>query len=188
MSGALKTRNLFGYFDETNGIADCRTLCERALAGTGWTLVECDEFYESDGETVKIRSYKCDEKTGAWQMLQEICELFYAYPEFDGDAMTVTIRARRNFNGLMEVTFGKNTEHIERKLDSSGIVTRLYVQGDYTDDGYVGIDDAKDNESHLNFICNFDYYKEIGMFTPRHEAALEKYLQTKSAGAEEILA
>lgn len=119
-------------------------------------------------------------------MIQDICELFMAYPIFDGEEQTVTIRQRLNHDGLMEITFGKNTEHIERKRDTSSLVTRLFVQGDYTDYGYVGIDDAADNELHLNFICNFDYYREQGLFTQEHEAALEKYLRVKSQNTRAI--
>lgn len=176
VSGMLKTRNLFGYFDDANGIGKCQELCEKALKGTGWVLKSCDTFLESDGVTEKVRSYSCDEKTGAWDMIQGICELFMGYPIFDGDSQEVTIRSRLNHDGIMEITFGKNTENIERSRDTSALVTRLYVQGDYTDNGYVGIDDAKDNELHLNFICNFDHYRELGLFTEEHEAALNKYL------------
>lgn len=180
ISGGLKTKNLFGYFDDTNGIGTCQTLAERALYGTGWTLKECDKFYESDGKTEKIRTYTCDEKTGAWEMLQAICELFNAYPDFDGETMEVTIRSKKNHDGFMEVVFGKNTEHIERKQDSTNLVTRLYVQGEYTDDGFVGIEKADKNIYGLDFICNFDYFKEIGMFTDKHQDSLDGFIQWKS--------
>ena len=130
------------------------------MSGTGWKLAHCDKFYEADGVTEKIRSYACEEKTGAWMMLQGICDLFFAYPQFDGERREVAIYSRKAHDGLMEITFGKNTENIRRRLDSSALVTRLYVQGDYTDNGYVGIEDAKNNESGLGYIFNFDYYCE----------------------------
>lgn len=57
--------------------------------------------------------------------------------------------------------------------DSSSIITRMYVEGQYLDDGYVGIDDV--NPTGLTYIMNFDYYREIGLFTETHEAALEAY-------------
>lgn len=188
VSGELKTRNLFGFFDEENGIDTCERLCRKALTGSGWTLTECDRFFEADEVTEKIRSYECDEKTGCWTMLQEICELFHAYPIFHGENRTVEIHSLKNHPSIGEVTFGKNTQDVERTPNSSDIVTRLYVQGDYLDDGYVGIDDAKANTLGLNFICNFDYYKQRGLFTEAHQAALDTFLETKSNGVKAISA
>lgn len=171
VSEELKTKNLFGYFDEENGIDTCPNLITKALTGSGWTLSACDTLYEPDGETEKIRSFTADEKTGALSMVIDICNLFQAYPIFHGDDRTIEIHALNNHPSLSEVTYGKNISNLENKPDSSSLVTRLYVQGDYTDFGYVGIDDASQNETGLNFILNFDYYKEIGAFTDEHQAA-----------------
>lgn len=63
---------------------------------------------------------------------------------------------------------------ISSELDSTDIITRLYVEGEYADDGYVGIDDV--NPTGLSYLLNFDYYKEVGLFTERHQAALDTYL------------
>lgn len=186
VSGVLKTRNLFGWFDDTNGIDTCENLIRKALSGTGWKLAYCDTFYEADGITEKIRSYAAEEKTGAWMMIQGICDLFFAYPEFDGDKREVRIRSRKDHDGLMEITFGKNTEQIRRRLDSSALVTRLYVQGDYTDNGYVGIEDAKKNESGLGYIFNFDYYRETGVFTQAHEDALAAFIESSGVSSRQI--
>lgn len=186
VSGGLKTRNLFGYFDDTNGIDTCQNLISKALSGTGWKLKKCDTFYEADGITEKVRSYAAEEKTGAWTMIQGICDLFFAYPEFDGETREVTIRSRKDHGGLMEITFGKNTEQIRRRLDSSALVTRLYVQGDYTDNGYVGIEDAEKNESGLGYIFNFDYYREMGVFTQEHEDAMAAFIENNSTSSGEI--
>ena len=65
ISEELKTKNLFKYFDDTNGIGTCEELATKALRGSGWKLVACDKFLESDGITEKIRSYTCETKTGA---------------------------------------------------------------------------------------------------------------------------
>ena len=156
------------------------------MSGTGWKLAYCDKFYEADGVTEKIRSYSADEKTGAWTMIQGICDLFFAYPQFDGEKREVSIRSRKDHDGLMEITFGKNTEQIRRRLDSSALVTRLYVQGDYTDNGYVGIEDAKKNESGLGYIFNFDYYRDEGVFTEEHEAALKEFIESSSVTSRQI--
>ncbi len=63
--------------------------------------------------------------------------------------------------------------------DSSKIITRMYVEGEYGDDGYVGIDSV--NPTGLTYIMNFDYYRDAGLFTPEHEEALATYEEEMSA-------
>ena len=55
------------------------------------------------------------------------------------------------------------------------MITRLYVEGEYTDSGYVGIDDV--NPTGLPFLLNFDYFRELGVFTEEDERALAEYLR-----------
>lgn len=158
VSGELATRNLYGYFDDENGIGTIQELAAKALAGTGWTLGLCDTFLESDGVTEKVRSYACDPKTGAYNMISGLCDLFGGYPDYDGDGCIVNIYARKNRKGMQEILYGKNSDKIVRKPSSADIITRLYVEGEYGDDGYVGIDSVHPNG--FNFILNFDYYRE----------------------------
>lgn len=76
---------------------------------------------------------------------------------------------------MWEMEVGRNLTAITKSMDSSAIVTRLYVEGDYDTNEYVGIDDV--NPTGLNFLVNFDYYKEIGLFTGKHQEALDKYIK-----------
>lgn len=161
-------------FDDENGIGNITYLAQQALETTGWKLGECDTFYESDGKTEKVRTLRSDGKLGAYQLIQNICQLFSAYPVFDGDKKTVSLYSLNRRNAQMELSIGKNITSIEKTIDSGNIVTRLYVEGEYTEDGYVGIDDV--NPTGLPFLTDFGYYKEVGMFTEEHEAALEAYL------------
>ena len=186
ISEELKTKNLFKYFDDTNGIGTCEELIAKALRGSGWKLVACDKFLESDGTTEKIRSYSCETKTGAWNMISEICELFDARPVFHGASKTIEIHASSNTNGWMEILFGKNASKIKRRPDSDKIATRLYVEGEYGDYGYVGIDDV--NPTGLPFILNFDYYKDIGMFTDEHQQIVDKYIFDYKKASDDIKA
>lgn len=174
LSEELKTKNLYKYFDDVNGIDTCENLVRKAIAGTGWTLIACDIFFEADGATEKIRSYSCDTKTGAWNMIAEICKLFNAHPIFHGADRTIEIRANDSSGGWKEVLYGKNSDKIVRTLDSSNLVTRLYVEGEYGDHGYVGIDDV--NPTGLPFLLNFSYFKDIGLFTSKHQEIVDKYL------------
>lgn len=123
-----------------------------------------------------MRSYSCDEKTGAYNMVTGICDLFMAYPTFNGADKTVDIHAISNKTGNVEFNYGKNIDSLHRSPNSTDIVTRLYVEGDYSDVGYVGIEDV--NPTGLGHIMNFDYYKEIGVFTDEHQAALDAYIET----------
>lgn len=175
LSEELKTKSLYRSFDDENGIGKCKDLIEEAIIGSGWHLGHCDTFIEADGSKEKIRSYSCDTKTGAYEMINGICTLFDARPVFDGLTRTIDIYALQDTDGAMEVLYGRNSDSITRKLDSSNLVTRLYVEGEYEDYGYVGIDDV--NPTGLNFLLNFDYYKELGFFGDAEEAALQKYIE-----------
>lgn len=126
-------------------------------------------MYERDGETEKIRSYKTEGKAGSYQMITEICNLFSAYPIFHGDKKTVEIRALNNKLPLGELQIGINMDDPSVEYSSENIITRLYVEGEYGEDGYVGIDDV--NPTGLSFLLNFDYYRSIGLFKESHQAA-----------------
>jgi hypothetical protein len=45
----------------------------------------------------------------------------------------------------------------------------LYVEGEYGDNAYVGIDDV--NPTGLPFLLNFEYFRQLGLFTAEHEQA-----------------
>lgn len=130
-------------------------------------------MYERDGKTEKVRSLKSDGKTGSYQLIMDICNLFNAYPVFDGNDKTVNIYALNNKGRLYEMTMGKDIESLSVTYNSDDIITRLYVEGEYGDDGYVGIDEV--NPTGLTYLMNFDYYKEIGLFTDDHQEALDLY-------------
>ena len=171
----LSKKNLFLTFDDTNGIGTAQYLLEQTLANTGWTLKYCETFYEADGLTEKVRSLKSENKRGAYMLISDICKLFNARPIFDGDDKSVSIVSLNRYDSMMELNFGKNLTSIERKEDTANIVTRLYVEGEYGDHGYVGIDDV--NPTGLPYLLNFDYFRELGLFTVEHEQALADYLQ-----------
>lgn len=175
----LNKKGLYLTFDDTNGIGTAQVLLERALRGSGWQLGSCETFYELDGETEKVRSISSDGKRGTYLLIADICKLFGARPEYDGDTRSVNVYSLQHHADSLELNFGKNLTAIDRKEDASNVVTRLYVEGEYGDNGYVGIDSV--NPTGLSFLLNFDYYRELGVFTPEHEAALEAYLRDIAA-------
>jgi len=149
------------------------------LAGTGWQLGFCETFYEADGVTEKVRSISSDNKRGAFLLISDICKLFGGRPEFDGDTRTVNVYSLNRHEDVLELNFGKNMVAIDRQEDATNVVTRLYVEGEYGDNGYVGIDEV--NPTGLSFLLNFDYYRELGVFTAEREQALSDYLRDIAA-------
>ena len=189
----LKTRNLYQTFDDTNGIGTIQYLMEQLLHGTGWTFDKdhSDKVCETDTDTEKVRSLSSDGKEGALQLITKVCNMFQCRPIFDTDKKTVTVLTLKNRRQVLEGEIGRNLSALTVNHDSSNIATRVYIEGEYGDYGYVGIDDVKVDENGnpdeegtawgLPFMLNFDYYRGIGVFTQDHEAALATYLSTVRA-------
>lgn len=180
----LKTKGVYLTFDDENGIGTIDELAEKILIGTGWNLRHCDTLYENDGETEKIRSLKSDSKKGAYQLIADLCTLFDARPVFDGNEHAVDLYAMEDRWDLREMEIGKDIVSLTSSYNSENIVTRLYVEGQYEDDGYVGIDSV--NPTGLSFLLNFDYYKDIGLFNATHEFILQRYIEDASQIKAEI--
>ena len=176
ISALLKTKNIYLEFDDENGIGTLQYLAGQILAGTGWSIGRCPTFLEKDGVTEKVRSLKDNSKSGAYQLITKMCGLFNAYPCYNGDK-TVDFFSLNDSDTEWEFVVGENLDSISVKTDTNSIVTRLYVEGEYGDYGYVGIDDVEANTSGLSYILNFDYYKQLGMFTNEHQAILDQYIQ-----------
>lgn len=175
LSMILKTKNLYLTFDDENGIGTLQYLMEQVLRGTGWSLGKTDIFYERDGETEKIRSISSEGKKGAYQLTTNVCNLFNAYPVFNGDTKTVDILSLNHKGKLFEIVMGKDIESLSVEFNSNDIITRMYVEGEYGEDGYVGIDDV--NPTGLSYLMNFDYYDSIGMLTEEQKQAIETYYE-----------
>lgn len=176
ISTLLKTKNIYLEFDDENGIGTLQYLAGQILAGTGWSIGRCPTFLEKDGVTEKVRSLKDNSKAGAYQLITKMCGLFNAYPSYNGDK-TVDFFSLNDSDTEWEFVVGENLDSVSVKTDTNSIVTRLYVEGEYGDYGYVGIDDVEANTSGLSYILNFDYYKQLGMFTAEHQAILDQYIQ-----------
>ena len=186
ISEQLKTKNIYLEFDDENGIGTLQYLAEQILAGTGWHIGSSPRFTERDGVTEKVRSLKDNSKAGAYQLMTKMCNLFNAYPDYNGDTKTVDFFSLNDRTSEWELTVGKNLNSVSVKYDSDSIVTRLYVEGEYSDFGYVGIDDV--NPTGLNYLLNFDYYKDLGLFKQEHQNALDTYVNAAAAKKTEIRA
>lgn len=183
-SSVLKTKNLYLVFDDTNGIGTCQELVEKALMNTGWKLGVCDTFFEKDGVTEKIRSLSSEGKVGAYQLITNICGLFNAYPVYNGSTKTVDIHALADKRKMVEMIVGKNMSAVSASYNTDNLVTRLYVEGEYGENGYVGIDDV--NPTGLTYLLDFGYYIDVGLFTEEHQKALDTYLADITASVKAI--
>ena len=70
--------------------------------------------------------------------------------------------------GLIDLTYPYNTNDITREMDSTELVTKLYVQSvedDLTDAGTVSIMDVAANKTKEDYLLNFDYLYKIGGIT-----------------------
>ena len=171
----LKTKNIYMEFDDENGIGTVDYLMNQILMGTGWSLGYCEALKEADGTTDKVRSLNVTGNTGALGLIQKVCALFQCRPVYHTDTKTIDIYSIKNRDMIFEAEVGRNLDALGVTTSSDDIVTRLYVEGEYGDHGYVGIDDV--NPTGLTYLMNFDYYREIGVFTQRHEEALATYLR-----------
>lgn len=150
------------------------------LSKTGWEFDEAGSpiIYEKDGTTEKIRSFKTSGKSGAYKMITDICSLFETYPVFDSsDIRNKKVRIYPiSYRGeLRELVIGRDVSSIDFEENTEDLVTRLYVEGEYGDDGYVGIDDQNVDLPGMSFLLNFSYYQNAGLFTEEHDRILTAF-------------
>lgn len=186
ISTLLKNKNIYLEFDDENGIGTLPELAAKILAGTGWTVGRCDVFVERGSQIEKVRSLKDNSHAGAYSLVSKMCGLFNAYPRYNGNTKTVDFFALDLNNKEWEFVVGNNLDSMTVKHDTSSIVTRLYVEGEYGDFGYVGIENAEANTSKLNCIMNFDYYRDLGLFTADHQTAVLNYMSDAKNTKEQI--
>lgn len=174
LASLLKTKNIYSEFDDENGIGKIQELLPKVLSGSGWSMGTYQPILEDDGMTEKIRSLKSDNKKGVISLVNTLCNLFRCRPVYNSNTQTVDIYDASYRDQSFEGEIGRNLKSISVQYKSDDIITRLYVEGEYGDFGYIGIDDV--NPTGLTYIFNFDYYREIGVFKQRHEEALQTYL------------
>ena len=122
ISQLLATKNLDLEFrdDEGNNVGTIRQLAELILEGTNWHLGEVAEFLEeekySQGQEVeKKRSFTAAAKTGAFKMMNDLCELFKAKAVYHGagEYQSYIVRGRNPQNVL--ATYGTGYDAFEAR-------------------------------------------------------------------------
>ena len=171
----LKTKNLSLEFsdDEGNNTGTQEEQATTILDGTGWSVGNCDEFYEdytdnAGNNIVKRRSLTASAKTGAFSQISKACEQFRAKPTYHGDTKTVDFKPLNPFSEdkdggvpeavtndqVFELHYGHALKGVTRTLNTENLITRLYVQGAFKDkvSGYCGINEVKNKEYTYTFV------------------------------------
>lgn len=178
----LKTKALDLEFsdEEGNNTGTAEEILTTILEGTGWHVGNVAQFVEDNDNTIeKIRSFNASSNTGAFRLIEEMCELFDAKPIYygygtyiDGNGMEQTGRvidivpmnpfSRELQPGeipeevyhdldVIEIHYDKNLKNITRTVNTDTLVTRLYAYGSYGDEnGMCSIQ-----------TCTHDEYKLI---------------------------
>ena len=157
VSKLLKNKSLDLEFSDDNGnnVGTVDMFLETILQGTDWKPGKIATFYEDDGVTEKIRSLNAPVKTGAFKLIEDVCDKFEAKPVYNGDK-TIDILPMNPFSDLepgtipdavypsaekdkrylvnsnvIELHYDKAVKGLERKRNSDNIATRLYGYGSY---------------------------------------------------------
>ena len=157
-SQLLATKNLGLEFsaDEGNNVGKCEELAATILEGTGWNLGYVYPFMEDDGVTEKVRTLEAPQRTGAFKLMNQLCEIFEAKPIYNGDK-TVSVVPLNPFSKdtepgkipasvldesvkVIELYYDRNVKNLERTLNTDSLVTVLNAYGSYGDlNGFISL-------------------------------------------------
>lgn len=180
VSALLKTKNLGLVFSDTEGnnVGKAEEILKTILEGTNWSIrtidgeLDVDTFFEkhryidyNDPESVdkniKRRTLVASERTGAFNLISKLCDLFEARAIYHGKDRTVSMHLMNPFSKednvktiaskadtIYELHYGKNVKTITKTLNTENLTTRLYAYGAYGDyvNGYCNIDEVSHNE------------------------------------------
>lgn len=82
------------------------------------------------------------------------------------------------FTGAVDLSYPYNTSHIEREMDGTDIITKMFVKNlsdNASDSGLATIMDTDANKSGENYLLNFDYMYSIGTISQEQYDAIPKF-------------
>lgn len=190
ISQLLNTKNLNLEFsdDEGNNTGTIKQIAETILEGTGWHLGYVPVFLEEDKYNLagkeKVRSFTASAKTGAFKMMNDLCEMFDAKPIYHGEGTyeedgvqkvgrTVDILPINPFsekldegvippdlnkNKVLELYYDKSIGNISRTLNTENLVTVLTAYGSYGDrNGLASLQNAEHAEITFGSLSAGNY-------------------------------
>ena len=198
ISQLLNTKNLGLEFSDTEGnnTGTIKEIAATILEGTGWHLgyvaqfMEEDKYIKTGTKKEKVRSFKCSSKTGAFKMMNDLCEMFDAKPIYHGEGTytdengqtqtgrTVDIIPMNPFskdlaegavpeevlNGenVVALYYDKNVSNITRTLNTDHLVSVLSAYGSYgeLDTGIVSLQTCEHAEITFGTLNAGTYHFE----------------------------
>ena len=137
----------------------------------------------------KLRIVEIKE-SNIYNITQKIAEAFgvFCRYEYGYDAnyhiISRTVVYYNNFieedKGHMDLTYPYHTSEITREMDSTELVTKLFVRpidAEYGASNELGINDVEANKSREDYILNFDYLHKFNIITDEQYAAIAEYEQ-----------
>lgn len=130
--------------------------------------------YDDDNNPIKKDKYDIkeriikEEKSNRWNIIQDLCENFEVWATFTIvyeknkiKKKTIVFRNDIPEDALFSIHYTKNLKNVNRQVDDSQIVTKMYVTpltNPNTDDGIVAIADNEKNYLKENYILDFSWY------------------------------
>lgn len=129
-------------------------------------------------------------ESNIYNITQKIAETFgvFCRYEYGYDAnyhiISRTVIYYNNFieedKGHMDLTYPYHTSEITREMDSTELITKLFVRpidAEYGGSNELGINDVEANKSREDYILNFDYLHKFNIITDEQYAAIAEYEQ-----------
>ena len=129
-------------------------------------------------------------ESNIYNITQTLAELFgvfckYVY-EYDGSFHIINRKVvyYNNFlheqDGIADINYKYSTDSISRTIDSTDLVTKLFVksvENSNSDAGITSIINVAANQSQEDYILNFDYLHEVGGINDQQYAAINDYIK-----------
>ena len=77
--------------------------------------------------------------------------------------------------GSIDLTYPYQTTQITREMDSTDLITKMFVQDQSSDNGILSIMNVEANRSREDYILNFDYLYKLGAITEEQYEEVEKF-------------
>lgn len=152
---------------------------------------DSDKIYENDvyGDTYLLSQEKYRminlEESNFYNLTQNIAETFgvycryvYSYDE-NYHIIGRTIIFYNNFldEEKLSINYRGNTQSISRELDTTDLITKMYVKSVDNSGESISIIDVEENESGEDYLLNFDYLYSIGSIDEESYESIEPYKQ-----------
>lgn len=166
-----------------------------------------DEYvgsWKASGETIEDYNLQADhiigymekarlmdaEESNKYNLSQDLAEKFGVYCKYvylHDDTYHITGRYVVFYNsfieeqkGAIDITYKYNAKKIEREMDGTDLVTKMYVknvESDTTDSGLISIVDVEANKTREDYILNFEYMHNIGAISEESYQEIDKHEQ-----------